>query len=121
MKVSKKLKVSNSQKEYQTHEKPKRPNWRARCTLAPTPGALKGGTLSHFSTSIVAKHQKNEGGPFGEKKFPEKILTLPKKTERGTLQSLPVRYVTRKNRKNLLVQFARPNDSIWDHKILYNF
>ena len=26
----KKLKVSNSQKEYQTHEKPKRPNWRGR-------------------------------------------------------------------------------------------
>ena len=39
----------NSQKEeYQTHEKPKRRNWRA-----------KRGILSHFLTSIVAKHQKN--------------------------------------------------------------
>ena len=52
----KKLKVSNSQKEYQTHEKPKRRNWLA-----------KRGTLSHFLTSIIAKHQKIERGPFGEK------------------------------------------------------
>ena len=55
----KKLKVSNSQKEYQTHEKPQRRNWRASCTLAWAPGALKGGLL-HFLTSIVAKHQKIE-------------------------------------------------------------
>ena len=27
------------------------------------PGALKGGTLSDFLTSIVAKHQKIEGDP----------------------------------------------------------
>ena len=56
-----------SQKEYRTHEKPKRPKWRARCQLARAPGALKGGTLSHFLKSFVAKHQKIEGGPFGEK------------------------------------------------------
>ena len=48
----KKFKISNSQKEYQTHEKPKRPNWRARC--------VKRWTLLHFSASIVAKHQKIE-------------------------------------------------------------
>ena len=61
---------------------------------------LKGGTLSHFLTSIVAKHQKIEGGPFGEKKF-RKSLTMPKKTERG--DPLVSRYcmLTRKKRKNL--------------------
>ena len=42
-------------KKYQTHEKPKRRNWRA-----------KRGILSHFLTSIVAKHQKIEGGSFGD-------------------------------------------------------
>ena len=81
MKVSK-LKVSNSQKEYQTHEKPKRRNWRARCLLAWAPGALKGGTISHFLTSIVAKHQKIEGGPFGEKNSENKYHNA-KKAERG--------------------------------------
>ena len=52
------FKVSNSQKEYQTNEKPKRPIWRA-----------KRGTLSPLLTSIVAKHQKIEGGPVYEKKM----------------------------------------------------
>ena len=33
-------------------------------------------------TSIVAKHQKIEGGHFGE--FFSRSLTMPKKTERGT-------------------------------------
>ena len=50
-------------------------------------GALKGGTLSHFSTSIVAKHLTIEGGPFGETFFPKKSLTMPTKTETGTLVS----------------------------------
>ena len=42
------MKVSKNSK-YQTHEKPKRRNWRA-----------KRGVLSHFLTLIVAKHQKIE-------------------------------------------------------------
>ena len=54
MKVSK-TQVSNSQKEYQSHRKPKRRNWRAKREI-----------LSHFLTSIVAKNQKIEGGPFGD-------------------------------------------------------
>ena len=41
-------------------------------------GALKGGTLSHFLTSIVAKHQNIEGEPFGNF-FSGKSLTMPKK------------------------------------------
>ena len=61
------MKVSKNSK-YQTHEKPKRPNWRD-----------KRGTLSRCLTSIVAKHQKIEGGPFGEFFFRKKSFTMPKK------------------------------------------
>ena len=43
------------------------PNWRAG-------GLLKKGTFSDFSTSIVAKHQKIEEGPFVEKNFSRKIF-----------------------------------------------
>ena len=69
------------------------------------PGALKGGTLLDFLTSIVAKHQKIEGRPFGF--LFEKSLTVPKKTK-GELFSL-VRYcmLRGKTGKTFLVQFAR--------------
>ena len=63
------MKVSKNSK-YQTREKPKRRNWRA-----------KRGIFSHFLTSFVAKHQKIERDPLGN--FFEKSLTMPKKTERG--------------------------------------
>ena len=39
--------------------------------------------LGVFNIHFVAKLQKIEGGPFGEIFFPEKSLTMPKKTERG--------------------------------------
>ena len=48
-------------------------------------GALKGGPFA-FSASIVAEHQKIEGGPFGEKvEIFEKKVAQSRKTERGTL------------------------------------
>ena len=47
--------------KYQTHEKPKRRNWRARCPLARAPGGLKEGFFRIFFKIIVAKHQKIEG------------------------------------------------------------
>ena len=46
------------------------------------PWLAKRGTISHCLTSIVAKHQKIEGGPFGEKKFRRKFPKC-RKTERG--------------------------------------
>ena len=49
MKVQKKLKVKITKRVSNS-----------RKTQA-TPGALEGGILLHFSTSIVAKHQKIEG------------------------------------------------------------
>ena len=95
-------KVSNSQKEYQTHEKPKRPNWGA-----------KRGPFCISQHLLLQNIQKSEGGPFGEK-FRKKI-SVPKKTERGDSLS---RYcmLRGKRGKTFLVQFAMPNDAIWGHE-----
>ena len=46
-------------------------------------GALKGATLLDFLTSIVAKHQKNEGGPFEEQHIFEKVSQCRKKLKEG--------------------------------------
>ena len=73
--------------------------------------------LRFFNIHSVAEHQKIEGGPFGEFCF-EKSLTMPKKTERGDPLVSPGMVLREKRGKTFLVQFARPNDSIWDHKIL---
>ena len=59
--------------KYQTHEKPKRRNWRA-----------KRGMLSHFLISIVAKHQKIERKKNLMKKFP-KVSHCRKKLRGGSL------------------------------------
>ena len=45
------------------------------------PKKTERGTLRDFSTSIVAKLQKNEGGPFEEKNFRQKSLAMPKIVE----------------------------------------
>ena len=48
------------------------------------PKKLKERTFWGFSTSILSQNSKKiEGGPFGEKIFRKKSLTMPKKTERG--------------------------------------
>ena len=54
--------------------------------------------------------------------FSEKKSHSAEKTEKGDSLVCPgmVCYAE-KNEKTFLVQFARPNVSIWDHKILYNF
>ena len=71
MKMSKNSKYQTHKKSFKTlSKKPKRPNWRAR---------------SDFKTSIVAKHEKIEGGPFGKTFFQTKIRTTPKTLKRGTL------------------------------------
>ena len=68
------MKVSKNSK-YQTHKKS------IKLTRNPTDG-----TGAHFLTSIVAKHQKIEGGPLVKKN--PKSLTMPKKTERETQNPL---------------------------------
>ena len=58
--------------------------------------------LGVFNIHFVAKHQKIEGGTlWGKIFFPEKKSRSAEKTERGTLWSRSVWYVTRENRKNL--------------------
>ena len=57
--------------------------------------------LRFFNIHSVAKHEKNAGGPFGEK-FPKKNVShCRKKLKGGTIWCCPVWYVTRKNRENL--------------------
>ena len=60
-------------------EKPK--SW---CELA-----LKVRTPPDFLTSIVAKHQKTEGGLLRKKRLSKKSLTMPTKAERGDPLVLP--------------------------------
>ena len=64
---------------------------------------LNGGPFGIFIIHSVAKHQdKLKGGLFEENfSFEQKCLLVPKKTERGTLQSRPVLYVTREKTKTL--------------------
>ena len=64
---------------------------------------LKGGTLWDFSTSILSQSSKKlKGGPFDEKKFPEKkSRSAEQKLEGGTLWSRRVWYITRESWKNL--------------------
>ena len=47
------------------------------------PKNWKGGPLGFFNIHSVAKHQKIEGGHFGEKIFSEKSLAVPKKNLKG--------------------------------------
>ena len=109
----------------------------ARGPASSSPWRAKRGTLPKLSLFLSQLKER----PFGEKNtnFPKKNLTLPKKTERGALwdfptsildakqqkieggtlwSSRPVWYVTRKNRKTFLVQFARQNGAIWCNNIL---
>ena len=81
------------------------------------PGALKGGTLSHFFTSIVAKRQKIERGTFGEKIFRSKVSQCRKKLKRVPFSLSRFCMLRGKRRKSFLVQFAGPTDSIWDNKM----
>ena len=77
---------------------------------------LKGGTLWDFSTSILSQTPKKlKGDPLG-KIFPEKKVSQCRKiTERGTLWSRPVLYVTR---EAFLVQFLGPTGTIWRLRIV---
>ena len=43
----------------------------------------RGDPLGFSNIHSVAKQQKNEGGPFEEKNFPEKSLAVPKKNGKG--------------------------------------
>ena len=75
--------------------------------------------LGVFNIHFVAKHQKIEGGPFGEKFFPgKKVSQCRKKTERGPFGLARYSMLRWKSGKTFLVQFARPNGAIWCNNIL---
>ena len=75
------------------------------------------GVFQHPFCRKTAK--KFKGGPFGEKKFPKKSLTVPKKIEKGDPSVSPRKGILRgKTGKTFLVQFATPNGAIWCNNIL---
>ena len=76
--------------------------------------------MEFFNIHSVAKHQKIEGDPLGKFLF-RKSLTMPKKLKGGPFSLSQYCMLRGKRGKAFLVQFARPNGSIWDHKISYNF
>ena len=76
-----------------------------------------GDHLGFFNFRSVTNHQKNEGGPFGEK-FRKKSLAMPKKPERrDPLVSPRIVCYAEKKEETFLVQFSRPNGSIQHRKI----
>ena len=78
----------------------------------------KENTLGFFNIHSVAKHQNIEGGPFGEFFFEKKSHNDEKKLKVGPFSLYRHGMLRGKRGKTFLVQFARPNDSIWDHKSL---
>ena len=72
----------------------------------------RGDPLGFFNIHYVAKQQKIEEGPFGEKFFRKKSLAVPKKIERGDPLVSPNMVLRGKTGKTFLVQFAGPNGAI---------
>ena len=60
-----------------------------------------GSPLGFFNIHSVAKHQKIEGGPFGEKFFFEKKVSQCQKNLKEGLLSLSWYGMSRRKRKNL--------------------
>ena len=81
------------------------------------PKILKRGPSGIFQHPFCRKTSKKlKGNPLSDF-FLKKSLTMPKKLK-GWPFSLSWYCMLRgKKRKTVLVQFARPNDPIWDHKI----
>ena len=77
--------MSNNSK-YQTHEKPKRRNWRARCPLARVFGALKHGSFRIFYHPLLENIKKLNDEKNLVKKNSEKSLTMPKKLKGGPFE-----------------------------------
>ena len=79
----------------------------------------RGDPLDFFNIHSVAKHQKNAGGPFGEKSFSKKKSRSAEKKMKGGPFGL-ARYgmLHGKTGRTFLVQFARPNSAIWCNNIL---
>ena len=79
----------------------------------------RGDPLGFSNIHSVAKQQKKmKGGPFEEKKFPEKKSRSAEKNWKGGPFGLAGYGMLRgKTGKTVLVQFARPNSAIWCNNI----
>ena len=80
--------------------------------------AERGDTLGFFNIHCVEKHQKIEGGHFGEKFFRKKVSQCRKKLKGGPFGLARYGMLRGKTGKTFLVQFARPNGAIWCNNIL---
>ena len=71
----------------------------------------RGDPLGFFNIHSVARHQKMQRGPFGEK-IRKKCLTVPKNGKGGPFDVARYGMLRGKTGKTFLVQFARPNGEI---------
>ena len=78
----------------------------------------RGFPLGFSNIHSVPKLRKIERGTLWGILFSKKSLAMPKKIERGPFSLSRYCMLREKRGKTFLVQFARPNDAIWDHKIL---
>ena len=79
----------------------------------------RGDPLGISNIHSVAKQQRIEGGPFGDKNFPEKKSRSAEKNWKGGPFGLHGYGMVRgKTGKTFLVQFARPNSAIWCNNIV---
>ena len=108
---------TQSTKTLQTYKKPKKldrigaPGARYRA-----PGALKGGLFRFFKHPLLQNIKKMEGS-FRDF-FSKKVSQCRNKLKGGPFSLSRYCMLRGKTRTTFLVQFARPNDSIWGHKIL---
>ena len=82
------------------------------------PKTERGDPLGFSNIHSVAKQQKIEGGPFGEKISGKKVSQCRKKLEGGPFGLAGFGMLRGKTGKTILVQFARPNSAIWCNNIL---
>ena len=79
----------------------------------------RGDPLRFFNIHSVAKHQKKAGGTLrGKFFFSKKSLAVPKKMKGGAFGLARYGMLRGKTEKTFLVQFDRPNSSIWCNNIL---
>ena len=74
--------------------------------------------MGFFNIHSVAKHQKIEGGPFGENVSEKKSRSAEKNEKGGPFGLAWYGMLRGKTGKTFLVQFARPNSAIWCNNIL---
>ena len=75
------------------------------------------GPFRIFQHPLLQNIEKLKGDPMVKTKF-EKSLTMPKTLEGGPFSPSGIVCYAKKKQKTFFIQFARPNDSIWDHKFL---